>query len=97
MVPSCLGGCVIHWTKADVVSTVSLGHLRLLRVVRRNSNDPLWAEHFPGSGERQIVLTDMNTVGIDSKCDVCAIIDNKQTPGTRANLLHFMCDVEKIA
>jgi hypothetical protein len=64
-----------HRTEADVIGAVSLGLLSLFDIMRGNSDDLLSDQFFAG-GEGEIVLSEVNAVGVTGQGDIDAIIDD---------------------
>ena len=64
-----------HRTEADVIGAVSLGLLSLFDIMRGNSDD-LLSDKFSTGGEGEIVLSEVNAVGVTGEGDIDAIIDD---------------------
>jgi hypothetical protein len=64
-----------HRTEADVIGAFSLGVSGLFDVVRGNSDD-LLSDKLSAGGEGEIVLSEVDTVGVTGEGDIDAIIDD---------------------
>jgi hypothetical protein len=62
----------------------------------RDAHD-LFSHELAASAERQIVLTEMNTVSVASQRDIDAIVNNESAVMRSSDCARLLCQLEKIS